>query len=53
MFLGFSDSICYYAEKVLQSLFWGADDGDLSMAEVSQMFSSLVDGDLIHRWCQV
>ena len=47
--LMFSDIICHYAERVYQCLFWGAYDGDLSMAEVSQMFSSLVDGDLIPR----
>jgi len=51
--LGFSDNICYYAEKVHQSLFWAANDGYLSMAELSQMFSSLVDGDLIPRWIEV
>ena len=37
------------AYKVYQCLFGGAQDGYLSMAEVVQMFSSLIDGDLLPR----
>ena len=52
----FSDRICFNAYKVYQCLFGGAMDGYLSRAEVSQMFSSLVDGDLFPRkaaWSRV
>jgi len=51
-----SDNICYNAYKVYECLSGGAEYGDLSRAEVSQMFSSLVDGDLFPRkaaWSRV
>ena len=48
----FSDKINYLVEVVYELLLRGANDGYLSMSELSPMFSSLVDGDLIPRWIE-
>ena len=51
-----SENICCYAQVVYKLLFGAAEEGNLSRAEVSQIFSSLVDGEFIPRkvaWSRV